>query len=76
MSLPLKHVVSIRHAMECKGIYIISAGRPVNVNMMQCQHLIGLKVTWVVPFYQVNAYEAAGAQKLRKLCAVLWETQA
>lgn len=50
--------------MEGIGIYIISSGRPNNVQEMQTQHLSDLDVTWVVPKSQVDAYKSEGASKV------------
>tara|TARA_R110002060_G_scaffold23397_5_gene31654 strand:+ start:361 stop:864 length:504 start_codon:yes stop_codon:yes gene_type:complete len=50
--------------MEGIGIYIISSGRPNNVQKMQTQHLPDLDVTWVVSKSQIDAYKSEGANKV------------
>ncbi|KAH7409079.1 hypothetical protein BKA64DRAFT_773690 [Cadophora sp. MPI-SDFR-AT-0126] len=50
--------------MEGIAIYIISSGRPKNVQRMQRQHLPNLAVTWIVPFPQIYDYKSAGALKV------------
>lgn len=60
----LNAVAPTKNTMEGIGIYIISSGRPNNVQKMQTQHLPDLDVTWVVSKSQIDAYKSEGANKV------------
>lgn len=50
-------------ALDRFSVYVISRGRPANVQSMKV-HLDGLRVTWVVGKEEITTYKAAGATRL------------